>query len=61
MSERFKVEIYGQTYSMQGDLDPIYVAELASYVDEKMAFDCRRHGLGGFGSRRGFGVTIDRR
>jgi cell division protein ZapA len=36
MSERFKVEIYGQTYSMQGDLDPIYVAELASYVDDKM-------------------------
>jgi cell division protein ZapA len=36
MSERFKVEIYGQTYSMQGDLDPVYVEELARYVDEKM-------------------------
>jgi cell division protein ZapA len=36
MSERFKVEIYGQTYSMQGDLDPVYVEELSRYVDEKM-------------------------
>jgi cell division protein ZapA len=36
MSERFKVDIYGQTYSMQGDLDPVYVEELARYVDEKM-------------------------
>jgi cell division protein ZapA len=36
MAERIKVEIYGQTYNMQGDLDPDYVAELARYVDEKM-------------------------
>ena len=36
MPEQFKVEIFGQTYSMQGDLDPAYVEELASFVDEKM-------------------------
>ena len=36
MPEQFKVEIFGQTYSMQGDLDPVYVEELASFVDEKM-------------------------
>lgn len=36
MTERFKVEIYGQQYSMQGDLDTDYVQELAHYVDQKM-------------------------
>jgi cell division protein ZapA len=36
MTERIKVEIYGQTYNMQGDLDAAYVQELAAYVDEKM-------------------------
>lgn len=36
MTERFKVEIYGQQYSMQGELDPDYVQELAHYVDQKM-------------------------
>jgi len=36
MAARMKVEIYGQTYNMQGDLEPGYVEELARYVDEKM-------------------------
>jgi cell division protein ZapA len=36
MAERMKIEIYGQTYHMQGDLDPAYVEQLAQYVDEKM-------------------------
>ncbi len=36
MPEQFKVEIFGQTYSMQGDLDTAYVEELAAFVDEKM-------------------------
>lgn len=31
-----KVEIFGQTYSIQGDLDPRYMQKLAKYVDEKM-------------------------
>jgi cell division protein ZapA len=36
MSNRVKVEIYGQSYTMAGDLDESYVRELARYVDEKM-------------------------
>jgi cell division protein ZapA len=36
MAERMKIEIYGQTYFMQGDLDQAYVEDLARYVDEKM-------------------------
>jgi cell division protein ZapA len=31
-----KVEIFGQTYSIQGELDAKYVQRLAKYVDEKM-------------------------
>jgi cell division protein ZapA len=31
-----KVEIFGQTYSIQGDLEASYVRELAKFVDEKM-------------------------
>jgi cell division protein ZapA len=31
-----KVEIFGQTYSIQGDLDAKYVQALAKYLDEKM-------------------------
>jgi cell division protein ZapA len=30
------VEIHGQRYPIRSSLDPAYVAELASYVDEKM-------------------------
>jgi cell division protein ZapA len=37
MSNRVKVEIYGQGYTMAGDLDEAYVRELARYVDEKMS------------------------
>jgi cell division protein ZapA len=36
MSGPVKVEIFGQTYSIQGDLDQAYVQRLARYVDEKM-------------------------
>jgi cell division protein ZapA len=36
MSGPVKVEIFGQTYSIQGDLDQVYVQKLAKYVDEKM-------------------------
>ena len=36
MSQSTKVKIYDQTYSVAGDLDPVYVEELARYVDTKM-------------------------
>ena len=36
MSERVKIEIYGQTYHIEGELQPDYVEELAGYVDRKM-------------------------
>jgi cell division protein ZapA len=36
MSNRVKVEIFGQSYSLSGDLDEAYVQKLARYVDEKM-------------------------
>ena len=31
-----RVQIFGQTYSIAGDLDAAYVQQLAAYVDEKM-------------------------
>lgn len=31
-----KVQIFGQTYSIAGDLDATYVRKLAAFVDEKM-------------------------
>jgi cell division protein ZapA len=37
MSNRVKVEIYGQSYTLGGDLDDTYVQKLADYVDEKMS------------------------
>ena len=37
MSSPVKVQIFGQIYSIRGDLDERYVQKLASYVDEKMA------------------------
>jgi cell division protein ZapA len=37
MSNRVKVEIYGQNYTMAGDLDEAYVQKLARYVDAKMS------------------------
>jgi len=36
MSQAVKVQIFGQTYSIQGDLDAAYVQKLAAYVDAKM-------------------------
>jgi cell division protein ZapA (FtsZ GTPase activity inhibitor) len=36
MSPSTKVEIYNQTYSLQGDLDQAYLQELAGFVDAKM-------------------------
>ena len=36
MSRPVKVEIYGQIYSIGGDLEEKYVQKLAEYVDTKM-------------------------
>lgn len=36
MSAPVKVQIFGQTYSIRGELEEAYVQELARYVDEKM-------------------------
>jgi cell division protein ZapA len=36
MSGKVKVQILGQTYSIQAGLDEAYVRKLAAYVDEKM-------------------------
>jgi cell division protein ZapA len=36
MSNRVKVEIYGQSYTLSGEVDEAYVQKLARYVDEKM-------------------------
>jgi cell division protein ZapA len=36
MSVPVKVQIFGQTYSIHGELDASYVQKLATYVDEKM-------------------------
>jgi len=36
MSPSTKVQIYNQTYSLQGDLDQAYLQELVAYVDAKM-------------------------
>jgi len=36
MSGPVKVQIFGQTYAIQGDLDARYVQDLAKYVDQKM-------------------------
>ncbi|HEX9761207.1 MAG TPA: cell division protein ZapA [Candidatus Acidoferrales bacterium] len=36
MAKSTKVEIYDQTYNIQGDLDEDYVAELGRMVDSRM-------------------------
>lgn len=36
MSGPVKVQIFGQTYTIRGELDEKYVLKLAAYVDEKM-------------------------
>ena len=40
------VEIHGQRYPIRSGLDPSYVAELASYVDEKMRLASRESPAG---------------
>ena len=35
-----RVQIFGQTFSVGGDLDEEYVQKLAAYVDEKMRAIC---------------------
>jgi cell division protein ZapA len=34
--ESVQVEIFGQLYSLKGKDDPLYIRELAAYVDAKM-------------------------
>lgn len=36
MSISTRVQIFGQSYTIAGDLDEVYVRELAAYVDGKM-------------------------
>jgi len=36
MSGTVKIQIFGQTYSIQSDLEAAYVQKLAAYVDGKM-------------------------
>jgi cell division protein ZapA len=36
MSSAVKVQIFGQTYAIRGELDDRYVQKLAAYVDAKM-------------------------
>ena len=36
MSQSIKVQIFGQTFSIQGELDEAYVHKLAAYVNQKM-------------------------
>ena len=36
MSDAVKVQIFGQIYTIRGELDERYVQKLAAYVDEKM-------------------------
>ena len=36
MSGPVKVQIFGQTYTIHGELDAVYVQKLADYVDAKM-------------------------
>jgi cell division protein ZapA len=37
MGNAVKVQIFGQIYTIRGELDERYVQELAAYVDEKMS------------------------
>jgi len=36
MNRAVKVQILGQTYTIHGELEEVYVRKLAAYVDEKM-------------------------
>lgn len=37
MSQSIKVQIFGQSFSIQGELDEAYVQKLAAYVNQKMS------------------------
>jgi len=36
MSGPVRIQIFGQSYSVHGELEPAYVQKLAAFVDEKM-------------------------
>src|SRR5258708_24920598 len=36
MSQSIKVDIYGQVYPINAELDEAYIRKIAAYVDEKM-------------------------
>jgi cell division protein ZapA len=36
MSSPVKAQIFGQTYTIHGELEPAYVQKLAAFVDDKM-------------------------
>jgi cell division protein ZapA len=36
MARVVQIDIQGQSYAVRSELDPAYIAELATYVDEKM-------------------------
>jgi cell division protein ZapA len=40
------VEVHGQRYAIRSGLDPAYVADLATYVDEKMRLAARESPAG---------------
>jgi len=44
VSQRVKVEIYDQPYTISGELEPEYVTELARIVDERMREIARASG-----------------
>ena len=45
MAQNMKVEIYDQTYTVAGDLEPDYVEELARNVDTNMREIARATGI----------------
>jgi cell division protein ZapA len=45
VADNMKVEIYGQSYNVVGDLEPEYAEELARYVDGTMRAISRATGM----------------
>ena len=45
VTQNMKVEIYGQSYNVVGDLEPDYAEELAKYVDGTMREIARATGM----------------
>ena len=45
VADSMKVEIYGQSYNVVGDLEPDYAEELARYVDGTMREIARATGM----------------